>query len=172
MSSFRAPIPCLALVAALFAGVPAAVRGDDAAAAKEARVRARLLHETIHGALQVMHRDFFKEEDRGKIPSASLEDVFSELQKTWNVKVAWLAVNAKAMSVDHKPSNPFEKDAARSIAAGAESHEVVEGGTYRYAGAITLGNSCLKCHVPGRTSLENRKAAVLISMPLHIAAEP
>ncbi|MFV1995493.1 MAG: hypothetical protein ACC661_08650, partial [Verrucomicrobiales bacterium] len=47
----------------------------------EARGRARLLHETIHGALQVMHRDFFDPEDRHRIPSASLEDVFDELAR-------------------------------------------------------------------------------------------
>ena len=34
--------------------------------------------------------------------------------------------------------------------------------------AIHVGNQCLKCHVPQRTSLEDRKAAVVISMPLNL----
>lgn len=135
-------------------------------------MRAQLLHETIHGTLQVMHRDFFQRDERSRIPSASLEGVFAGLQKNWDVKISWMAVNAKAMSIDHKPSDQFERAAVKVITEGAESHESVEGGTFRYAGAITLGNSCLKCHVPGRTSLEDRKAAVLISMPLRLTAKP
>lgn len=138
----------------------------------EVRLRAQLLHETIHGALQVMHRDFFKEEERDNIPSASLEDVFAELEKTWKVKVSWMAVNAKPMSVDHKPSDQFQRAAAKAIENGSESHDVVEGETFRYAGLITLGNRCLKCHVPDRTNLEDRKAAVVITMPIHIPPKP
>jgi len=145
-----------------------AVAADDAAIA-EARVRAQLLHETLHGALQVMHRDFFKEEDRSRIPSASLEGVFDELEKTWQVKVRWVAVNAKPMSIDHKPADAFERKAASKIEGGEEMYEASEGETYRYAGAITLGNACLKCHVPDRTSLEDRKAALVITMPLRMA---
>jgi hypothetical protein len=137
--------------------------------AAEAGMRARLLHETIHGALQVMHRDFFDEEKRHDIPSSSLEDVFVELKKQWDVEVAWMAVNAKAMSIDHRPQDAFQRAAAEAIAAGAERHEEIDGKRFRYAGAIHLGNSCLKCHVPNRTTLEDRRAAVLISLP--VAAE-
>lgn len=138
----------------------------------EARLRAQLLHETFHGALQVMHRDFFKEEERSRIPSESLEDVFSELEKTWQVKVSWMAVNAKPMNVDHKPSDQFERQASRVIDKGGESHEAVEGDRFRYAGAITLGNRCLKCHVPDRTRLEDRQAAILITLPLQPVRKP
>ena len=132
----------------------------------EARLRAKLLHETIHGSLQVMHRDFFKEGERLPIPSESLEDVFSELWKTWKVEVKWIAVTAQAMNVDHRARTDFEKQAVKTISDGGEMAEAVDGPTYRYAGAITLGNRCLKCHVPDRSSLEDRKAALVISMPL------
>jgi hypothetical protein len=144
-----------------------AIAADEARIA-EARVRSQLLHETIHGSLQVMHRDFFREEERLRIPSESLEGVFKELEKTWQVKVRWLAVNAKPMNIDHKPADAFERKAASKIGSGEEMYETTEGETYRYAGAITLGNECLKCHVPDRTSLEDRKAALLITMPLRI----
>jgi len=73
------------------------------ATVQEARTRARMLHETIHGALQVMHRDFFDPTQRLSIPSRSLEDVFKELERLWQVNVHWLAVNAEPMNVDHKP---------------------------------------------------------------------
>ena len=153
------------------ADATATTTGDHDAQVKEARLRARLLHETIHGSLQVMHRDFFKEEERMTIPSLSLEDVFAELGKTWKVEVKWLAVNAKAMSVDNRPETLFDRKAVKAISDGAELWEESDAGTYRYAGAITLGNRCLKCHVPDRTSLEDRKAAVVISLPL-VMQEP
>ncbi len=137
----------------------------------EAKVRSQLLHEMIHGALQVMHRDFFKEEEKSKIPSESLEDVFGEMEKTWGVKIEWLAVDTKAMNVDHRADDAFERKAVEVISAGSDSHEMKDGAVLRYAGVIPLGNRCLKCHVPDRTSLEERKAAVVISMPLRITRQ-
>lgn len=146
--------------------------GNEERLVDEAKVRSQLLHEMIHGALQVMHRDFFKEEERSKIPSESLEDVFGEMEKTWGVKIRWLAVDTKAMNVDHRPDDAFERKAVELIAAGQEAHEMKDSPYYRYAGVIPLGNRCLKCHVPDRTNLEERKAAVVISMPLQIAKKP
>ena len=132
----------------------------------EARGRARLLHETIHGALQVMHRDFFDKDDRRRIPSKSLEDVFSELALSDSVQIRWLAVNAKTMSEDHAPQDAFEKRAVEALSSGEEEYEAVENDRYRRAGAIRLHNVCLKCHVPNRTSLEDRAAGLVISMPI------
>lgn len=133
---------------------------------EEARGRAKLLHEVVHGSLQVMHRDFFDEEKSFRIPSRSLEDVFSEMERTHQVKMRWIVVNAKAMSVDNKPEDEFEKTAAKAIAAGKVEYEAVEDGTYRYMGMIRLSSQCLKCHVPDRKSLEDRFAGVVISMPV------
>lgn len=133
---------------------------------REARARARILHEALNGALQVMHRDFFREGEHMAIPSESLADVFRELERSMNVKVGWLAVNAKAMNPAHRARSPFEKKAAEAIANGRESYEAVEQETYRYAGAVNLGNQCLKCHVPDRQTLEDRKASLVISMPM------
>jgi hypothetical protein len=135
----------------------------------EARLRSRLLHEAIHGALQVMHRDYFGDGGRRlPIPSDSLRDVFSELEETWKVKVRWLAVNAKVMNPRNRPQSEFDESAVKAITDGAEMFEATSGGVYQYAGKINLGNQCLKCHVPQRTSLEDRKAAVVITMPLNL----
>jgi hypothetical protein len=99
--------------------------------------------------------------------------VFVELKKEWNVEVAWMSVNAKAMNIDHEPKDDFQRAAAKAIAGGEERHEEVAGDRLRYAGSIHLGNQCLKCHVPDRTSLEERRAAILISMPVApVNAEP
>jgi hypothetical protein len=147
------------------AGGATGAAGDRVA---EARLRSRLLHEIIHGALQVVHRDFFRDEQSRHIPSASLEDVFEEVERTWQVKIKWLAVNAQIMSVDHRPKTPFDRLAVSAIADGREMFEASGDGVYQYAGKVVLGNSCLKCHVPDRTSLEDRKAALVITMPLDL----
>ncbi len=136
----------------------------------EARARAQLLFEMIHGTLQVVHRDFFEEDDALAIPSASLEDVFHELSVSYDVKLKWLVVNADALNVDHQPSDAFEKQAVESLAAGKPLVETTENGRYRFAGPIRLPSQCLKCHVKRRTTNTDRTAGLLISMPLQAAA--
>lgn len=133
----------------------------------EARGRARLLHEVLRGSLQVMHRDFFDEENPPAIPSASLEDVFVELQQSHQVRVKWLTVETDVLNVDHKPQDAFETAAARALAKGQDVYEASENGEFRFAGRIRLSSQCLKCHVKNRTSTEARTAGVVISMPLH-----
>lgn len=132
----------------------------------EAKVRARLLHETVHGALLVMHRDLFREDEGFTLPARSLDDVFAEMKRSHGVEMAWLAVDAKPMDVDHEADDDFEKKAARAIAGGEKEFGLMEGDRYRYAGRIRLASECLKCHLPDRKSLDDRSAAVTISMPV------
>lgn len=137
--------------------------------AVEARVRARILHETVHGALQVIHRDFFEEEESRVIPSHSLEDVFKELERSQGIKVRWLAVNARAMNVDNEPRTEFEKQAVKVLSAGKAEFEQVTDKEYQFTGSIRLASQCLKCHLPMRKSNEARVAGLVISMPLNAA---
>jgi len=132
---------------------------------KEARGRARWLSETIHGSLQVMHRDFFDVDETLDLPSQSLEDVFKQMSESWSVEIRWLGVNATKGS-DHKPKDDFEKAAAAALKKGDKEYEQIENDRYRFVGAIRLQNECLKCHVPNRTSLEDRVAGLAISFPL------
>lgn len=140
--------------------------GKEAVTVKEARGRAQLLYEVVRGALQVMHRDFFDPDDRDRIPSASLEDMFDVVAETKGVEMRWLGVNAKTMDTDHKPQDDFEKKAVAALDKGDLEFESVEKNTFRYVGAIRLHNRCLKCHVPFRTSLEDRSAGLAISIPI------
>ncbi|WP_237607215.1 c-type heme family protein [Roseimaritima sediminicola] len=136
----------------------------------EARARARLLAELSNGALQVMHRDFFDEEDAVAIPSASLEDVFHELEIQFDVRTEWLVVNADALNVDHRPSDAFERRAAELLADGAAYAEATEEGRYRFASPVRLASQCLKCHLKRRSSNKDRLAALTLSIPLQPAA--
>ena len=132
----------------------------------EARGRARILHETLHGALQVMHRDFFREDEGLKIPSRSLEDVFHELAETYGVKLRWIAVDLKAMSVDNEPKTDFEKEAVRVLKTGRTEFESASDSEFQFAGRIQLSAICLSCHASRRSSNEERAAGLVITVPL------
>lgn len=132
----------------------------------QARRQAQLLHEAMHSTLQHVHHEFY-EEDRGlPLPAAVLKDVFAEMEKKQQVKLRWLAVEGRAMNVDHTAATAFEKDAVQALSAGKAELEQIEKGIYYHAGAITLTNACLKCHVPDRKSTEDRTAGLIIAIPI------
>ncbi len=132
----------------------------------EARGRARLLYESLHGTLQVVHRDFFDEEESLTTPSKTLEDVFEELARTQKVTLNWVAVDTTAMNIDHKARGEYQKAVVEALSSGKNEYEDVKNNTYRFAGSIRLSSRCLKCHVPRRSNNKNRTAALLISMPM------
>jgi len=159
-------------VEALHAGEgskPEASAGEVARTAvshEEARSRARLLHETIHASLQIVHQEYYREGESLKIPAATMRQVFREVSERQKIQLRWLVVDAQAMNADHKPQNDFEKQAAEALAAGKSSHEQVEATVYRHVGRIALTSDCLKCHAPNRTSNKERVAGLIITIPL------
>lgn len=128
------------------------------------RARAKLLHETLHGALLVMHRDFFSEESSRVLPSQSLLSVFSELQRSHGVEVRWMTVSGDEMNAEHRPVTAFELEAVGRIKQGADFHESVDDDAYRYIGRIRLASECLKCHVSRRRSTEDRASGLRITI--------
>jgi len=132
----------------------------------EARSRARILHEAMHGALQVMHRDYFREDEGLVLPSRSLEDVFSELASTYGVELRWIAVDLRAMNVDNDPETEFEKEAVRILKSGKDEYEAATDDEYRFVGKIRLSATCLACHASRRSSNDARSAGLVITMPL------
>jgi len=147
-------------------GEPSA-RIESAGTVTEARSRARILHETLHGSLQVMHRDFFREDEGLTIPSRSLEDVFSELKQSYDLELHWLAVDTPAMNVDHQPTGEMQLKAAGALKDGDAEFEAVFEDRYYFAGPIRLSATCLSCHLSRRSSNDDRAAGLMISMPLH-----
>lgn len=153
---------------------PSSVRIEPAAAlptAAEARARAQLLHAAIHGSLRIMHRDFFRKGDSKAIPSESLKDVFKVMEEEWHVTIRWLASDETVMNVDNKAKDDFQRKALVAVKGGEKEMTAVEKETFRFAGVIPLQNQCLKCHSPDRTSLEDRFAALEISMRIRPPAE-
>lgn len=134
--------------------------------AAEARGRAELLHEALHGVLQAVHHQYYREDEGLALPAATLKKVFDELAKRKQVEIRWLAVSAAPMSVEHLPRNGFERQAIAALAAGQDAYERIERDVYLRVAPITLGSECLKCHAPSRTSTKDRVAGLLISMPL------
>lgn len=133
---------------------------------EEARGQAEILHRAMHSTLQVVHHRYYREDEGLPIPAAILTDVFDELEKEQRIKLRWLAVEGKAMNSDHQPQDRFEDAAVEALKLGKQNYERVEKGIYRRAGAITLTNQCLKCHVPNRKSTENRTAGLIIAIPI------
>ncbi len=133
---------------------------------QEARERARLLHGTISDTLLIVHSRYYREDEGLPIPAFALKDVFKRLSDRNGVELRWLAVDAKAMNIDHNPKDDFERGAVEALTSGKEEFERSSVGSYRYVGLITLTSECLKCHMPNRTSNKPRSAGLVISIPM------
>ncbi|QDV48954.1 c-type heme family protein [Gimesia fumaroli] len=148
-------------------GVDEGRKGNPKTGSVEAaREQARLLHDTLHSTLLIVHRKYYREDEKLPIPSSVLDDVFEEMQRTRNIKFRWISVNAEAMNIDHEPKTEFEKQAAEALSSGKKEFEQVEKGVYRHVGTICLPSQCLKCHMPNRRSTATRFAGLIISLPV------
>lgn len=132
-----------------------------------ARERAKLAHNIYSATLDVIHHRYFRD-DRSTVPARAMEEVFYRLGRQENLNGRWIAVNAPAMSIDHKPQDEFEKQAAKAIASGKPDYERVEDGVYRRAAGISLMNKgCLKCHLQlASVGKVDRFAGLVISIPV------
>lgn len=144
------------------------VRSEEPSAAsstlEQARRQAEVLHTTLHATLQAVHLRYYREDEGLAIPAAMLKEVFADLESERQVKLRWLAVEGQAMNTDHKARDDFEHEAVKALRAGKGAFEWTEKGVYHRAGAITLRNHCLKCHVPDRKSTADRTAGLIISL--------
>ncbi len=148
---------------------------DDSAAKAEqpkmsvtqARARAKLLHRVYSSTLDVIHHRYFRD-DRATVPARALEEVFEQLAKEERIEAKWIVVNAKEMSIDHKPKTEFDRKAVKAISSGEETYEEVKEGWYRRAGAISLMNrGCLGCHLQfGSSAKKERFAGLVIEIPV------
>ena len=132
-----------------------------------ARDRAKLLHEVYTATLDVIHERYFHGE-RAVVPARALEDVFAEVERKYNVQARWIAVNTKAMSLNHEPKGEFEKDAAAALAKGETEFERIEKGEYRRAAPILLHAECVSCHTAFFTQVPKtpRYAGLIIRLPI------
>lgn len=133
-----------------------------------ARERAKLMHNIYASTLKMLHHRYFHN-DTSNIPARAMEDVFSEMATESKVKAKWIAVNTKAMGIDHEPQSEFEKQAAAEIASGKDDFELVEKGFYNRAAAIPLTSGCVSCHTRFFTTPPKspRFAGLVISVPVN-----
>jgi len=128
-----------------------------------ARERAKLIHNIYSAALDAMHHRYFRGDRTAVIPARAMEDVFSEIAREENIKAKWIAVNTRAMSIDHRPDDGFEKQAAKAIGSGEREYEMAKDGVYRRAEGISLMNrGCLGCHLGFGTSTKTDRFAGLV----------
>ncbi|MFO1007995.1 MAG: DUF3365 domain-containing protein, partial [Planctomycetaceae bacterium] len=132
-----------------------------------ARDRAKLMHDIYTATLDVMHHRYFHRE-KSVVPARAMEDVFDEMKLNSKSEARWIAVNLRAMSIDHEPETEFEKHAVREIVAGKSDVETIEGGYFRRATVIPLHDGCISCHEgtfrqPTKTP---KFAGLVISIPV------
>lgn len=133
----------------------------------EARKRAILTHKIYSATLDVIHHRYFRA-DRTAVPARAMEDVFDEIAREANIQAKWISVNARAMSIDHRPKGDFEKRAAKVMSGDEQTYERVDDGVYRRAEHISLMNrGCLGCHLGfGANGTTKRFAGLVISIPI------
>lgn len=146
----------------------APVKDSDRVSVAAARERAKLMHDIYDTTLDVMHRHFFRR-DRAVLPARAMEDIFADMARQSSIQTRWISVNTKAMSVHHEPETDFEKQAAKEIAAGKESFELVEDGYYQRVGRISLGGGCVSCHTNqfSSPSTSAKFAGLVIRVPVN-----
>jgi hypothetical protein len=140
---------------------------SSAPGVESARERAKVLHEVLHSTLKVIHRRYFHE-DRAVIPARAMEDIFDDMKHEGHFEARWIAVNLRAMGIDHEPADEFEKQAAEALKEGKSEYEVVDHQTYRRVAPIPLQNGCIGCHEGGLRSSgsKGKLAALVITIPL------
>lgn len=144
----------------------AAPAGNVVLAVEAARERAELMHNIYAATLEMMHHRYFRG-DRVTIPARAMEDVFSEIDRQSKIKSSWIAVNSRAMSIDHEPEGEFELAAVKAISGGEDHFELADDDTFRRVGAIRLSGGCMNCHGRfGSTSTSKRFAGLVIEIPL------
>jgi len=167
----------LGILLALLGNAAAKLRAEDKPAATKPRdailrtpeqavLEATFLQDAMHAMLQITHHRYYKEDEGLELPAATMAEVFKDLEEEHQLKLRWLVVEGQAMNSDHLAQDDFERAAVQSLLAGKKVHESLENGYYRRAGAITLSNVCLKCHVPDRRDTRNRTAGLVISIPV------
>ena len=132
-----------------------------------AREKAALLHKVYASTLDIVHRHFFRN-DRAILPARAVEDIFEDVERETKIKSRWIAVNTKAMSVNHEPESEFEDFVAKELSNGKELVEKVEDGYFRSAMPVPLGAKCVGCHtgVFSAPPKSARMAGLIISIPI------
>lgn len=143
------------------------IEEKDRVSVEVARDRAKLMHDIYSATLEVMHHRYFHRE-KSVVPARAMEDVFDEIKLNSKSEARWIAVNLRAMSIDHEPETEFEKHAVREIVAGKSDVETIEGGYFRRATVIPLHEGCISCHEgtfrqPTKTP---KFAGLVISIPV------
>lgn len=170
MATGAAAIAWVIVAASPTPGADGAAKGknpDESAAVAQARERAKLLHEVYSATLDAMHHHYFRP-NHPVLPARAMEEVFADVARRSQVKARWLAVNSKAMSIDHEPKGEFDRKAVAALSNGDASYEQIENGELVRVSAIPLTGGCISCHVGlfPRPTKAPRVAGLVVSVPL------
>ncbi|MEZ6125615.1 MAG: DUF3365 domain-containing protein [Planctomycetaceae bacterium] len=146
---------------------PAVVESTEPQSAAEAQRQAILLHRTYLATLLAVHREYFHEDDRSRLPARVFEDVFQEIDQQTGGTTRWISVNTPPMNVDHLPRPGFEQQAAEALTNGQAAFEQFENSVFRRAAPVPFSAACSKCHQSALGQRRSgRMAALVISLPV------
>lgn len=131
----------------------AAVPAVRAAPTEEvARLQAAMLSDLYQELLRETHKLYPTRPGR-PVAATVVRQVQERMRRAGHPESRFLAVNAVLMNPDHRARDSFEREAARRLASGEESVELVEQGEgrgaaryYRAAMVVPLGSGCGSCH--------------------------
>src|SRR5690606_11429680 len=101
------------------------IEDKDRVSLEIARERAKTMHEVYAATLETMHPHYFHG-DKAAVPARAMEDAFYSIKHAQKIDAKWIAVNARAMSIDHEAETEFEKTAVRVLSRGESAYEKVE----------------------------------------------
>ena len=146
---------------------PPAVAPNVPQSSDAVRGRLRGLAKVYLSTLEVMHHRYFHGQ-RAMVPARAMEDVFADVERELDIHAHWIAVNTKAMSLNHEPKTEFDKQAAAAIAEGKPEWAATIDGTFHLAVPVPLTSSCINCHAGMFREPPNKKsfAGLILRMPL------
>ncbi|MFM7056746.1 MAG: DUF3365 domain-containing protein [Planctomycetota bacterium] len=145
---------------------------DERLTIEEARHQAKILHTAIHSTLRVIHDRYYREDEGLPIPASAMGEILRDVEDEEGVILRWLVVEGQAMNTDNVARDGFEKEAVVALKSGKPFHEESTERWYRRAAPITLSNHCLKCHLPDRKSTRDRRAGLVVVIPLKPERSP
>ncbi len=113
---------------------------------EEARRTVELLNDVYQVSLQEIHRRFPIGGGQPIVAALVIRDIQKRVSNRRGVQSRFLAVDTRAMNLDHAAKDAFERRAVEKLAAGARRWEVVENGQLRVATVVPLGGTCFPCH--------------------------
>ncbi len=130
----------------------------------EAKMTAEMLDDATQLLIHSIH-DWYPNKTGQPVAAATMvREVQDKLNRRAWPGARFIGVNAVLMNPDHRPRDPFERNAQDALRRGSAEFSAIEKGEYRVAKVVRLGGGCFSCHWSDDTS--GSRAALTFRFPL------